>query len=135
MSYEWDDLCVDCRTNVTPNTPPGSQDWCWFMVRNHIWQAAGFTKFGDGCICLDCLEKRLGRELTAADLLPCPLNDPDDYAGRDIPRLAELKRELVEMYPDDDWARNRPVVPVPLKWRIVLMMPRPLRNLIVRNFA
>jgi hypothetical protein len=45
------------------------------MATHEIWQQAGMTPDG-GFLCIGCLEGRLGREMTAADFLDCPLNDP-----------------------------------------------------------
>ncbi len=131
MSYEWDDLCRDCGTPVTPDTPPGSHDWHWYFVHDHIWRAAGLVNFDDGCFCLYCMEQRLGRELTAADLRVCPLNDPGE--SNDVPRLHALKVQLAELHPDGDWlSRNRPDSPEPpLVWRIILAMPQPLRKRLI----
>jgi hypothetical protein len=33
-----------------------------YMVRNEVWAAAGMEPYG-GCLCIGCLEKRLGRRL------------------------------------------------------------------------
>jgi hypothetical protein len=37
-----------------------------YMVRDSIWKAARLEPMS-GCICIDCLEKRLGRRLTPKD--------------------------------------------------------------------
>ena len=37
-----------------------------YMVRNAVWKAAGIEPMG-GCICIGCLEKRLGRALRPRD--------------------------------------------------------------------
>jgi hypothetical protein len=37
-----------------------------YMVRDRIWQAAGMEGFG-GCLCIGCLEQRIGRMLTPKD--------------------------------------------------------------------
>jgi hypothetical protein len=37
-----------------------------YMVKSTIWHAAGMEDYG-GCLCIDCLEKRLGRMLTPKD--------------------------------------------------------------------
>jgi hypothetical protein len=37
-----------------------------YMVRNAVWRAAGIEPM-DGCICIGCLEKRLGRALRPRD--------------------------------------------------------------------
>lgn len=37
-----------------------------YMVKSAIWKAAGMTDMG-GCLCIGCLEKRIGRTLTPKD--------------------------------------------------------------------
>jgi hypothetical protein len=39
-----------------------------YMVKSTIWQAAGMVDFG-GCLCIACLEKRLGRKLRPRDFV------------------------------------------------------------------
>jgi hypothetical protein len=42
-----------------------------FMVDDKIWPK------GATFLCLDCLEKRIGRTLTSNDFIACPLNEQD----------------------------------------------------------
>jgi hypothetical protein len=89
--------CIDCGINTAPGMPsriemerryntaaamqkltraePSSiTAWtCTFnessevyMVRDSVWKAAGLEPMG-GCICIGCLEKRLGRKLNPKD--------------------------------------------------------------------
>ena len=44
------------------------------MVLDTVWLKAGMS---DGYLCIGCLEKRLGRMLTARDFTSVVLNDPD----------------------------------------------------------
>jgi hypothetical protein len=37
-----------------------------YMVRDSVWKAAGLEPMG-GCICIGCLEKRIGRQLRPKD--------------------------------------------------------------------
>jgi hypothetical protein len=37
-----------------------------FFVHDHVWRAAGMTDWS-GCLCVGCLEKRIGRRLTPDD--------------------------------------------------------------------
>jgi hypothetical protein len=37
-----------------------------YMLKSTIWKAAGMEDFG-GCLCIGCVEKRLGRMLTPKD--------------------------------------------------------------------
>jgi hypothetical protein len=39
-----------------------------YMVKPTIWKAAGMGPFS-GCLCIGCLEKRLGRALTRRDFM------------------------------------------------------------------
>ena len=40
-----------------------------YMVKPAVWKAAGLDPYS-GCLCIGCLEKRLGRTLTSKDFLP-----------------------------------------------------------------
>ena len=57
--------CVDCDINTFIHTDD------YFMVKHKIWK-----KFGVGTemLCVNCLEKRMGRKITKHDLLNCQLN-------------------------------------------------------------
>jgi hypothetical protein len=56
--------CMDCGADTANE---------YFIITHELWaDAVG----GPGKICLACLERRLGRELTPEDFLPCPANDP-----------------------------------------------------------
>jgi hypothetical protein len=58
---EWYLVCRDCR-HVLPMGP---------MLHDELWATiAQLEEF----LCLDCIEKRLGRGLTQADLKVCPFN-------------------------------------------------------------
>jgi hypothetical protein len=39
-----------------------------YIVRDAVWRAAGMEPWG-GCLCVGCLERRLGRTLTPRDFL------------------------------------------------------------------
>jgi hypothetical protein len=39
-----------------------------YTVRDAVWQQAGMAAMG-GCLCIGCLEKRLGRQLKPKDFL------------------------------------------------------------------
>lgn len=76
--------CVDCGFNTAPGLPPRelaeflmnrdgefppgviNSDFEVYTVRNKVWKAAGMEPFG-GCLCIGCLEKRLGRKLRPKD--------------------------------------------------------------------
>jgi len=88
ITEDW--LCVDCGINTAPGLPDGltaireieatgeSQSTFddkseVYMVRDSIWKKAGMKPFG-GCLCIGCLEKRIGRRLKPKDFDAHPLN-------------------------------------------------------------
>jgi hypothetical protein len=87
MSKEsWTSPCLDCGADTTPCTErddpiPGT--WEWYGVRTEVWRAARMKPKG-GYLCIGCLEKRLGRQLVAADF-----KVPFDTDDLDTPRLAD----------------------------------------------
>ncbi len=78
--------CIDCGINTAPGCLNREQteqafaaDWNnkgvtmnynerseVYCVKPAVWEAAGIDGFG-GCLCIGCLEKRLGRILTPKD--------------------------------------------------------------------
>jgi hypothetical protein len=88
--------CIDCGINTFPGCPSrvemerhyktsaasktlsatgeklpvaslGINEHCEvYTVRDSVWKAAGMEPMG-GCLCIGCLEKRLGRRLTSKD--------------------------------------------------------------------
>lgn len=64
-------VCVDCGTECLPTDQRRAE---WYMVTDHVWAAADMDEF-DGCLCIGCLEARIGRPLTATDFTDVPLND------------------------------------------------------------
>jgi len=82
-------LCIDCGTDTAPGCPSRaevekaianvlrkdvsvsyyfddrSEVYC---VREAVWKAARMPPFG-GCLCIGCLEKRLGRRLKPRDFI------------------------------------------------------------------
>lgn len=46
-----------------------------FMVHDHLWSIAFAGESDEGDICILCLERRLGRELTKKDFSDFPIND------------------------------------------------------------
>ena len=51
--------CDDCGKNLATNHE-------YYMVKDDIWEEAGMEN-GTGDLCINCLEDRLGRELTYKD--------------------------------------------------------------------
>jgi hypothetical protein len=98
-------LCVDCGVNTAPGFLDGANtrarieltgacdvsitsDSEIYMVRSGLWAKAGMTPWG-GCLCVGCLEKRLGRRLKPEDF-------PRDHAFNlpGMPRSARLADRL-----------------------------------------
>jgi hypothetical protein len=68
--------CVDCGVD-TARAP-----FEFYMVHNSVWEDA---RMGPrGCLCIGCLEARLGRELVPADFTDVPINEAHPW---DSPRL------------------------------------------------
>lgn len=78
-------LCVDCGINTAPGMSTrkeleaafvihGSVDQTltWdqevYTVTDEVWRATGLAGWG-GCLCIGCLEKRIGRRLKPKDFL------------------------------------------------------------------
>jgi hypothetical protein len=77
-------LCVDCGVNTAPGIPSGPDTRIAFAmgaesitttydhqteiyhVKNAIWKRAGMRPWG-GCLCIGCLEQRIGRQLQPKD--------------------------------------------------------------------
>jgi hypothetical protein len=77
-------LCVDCGVNTAPGVPSGPEtrlafalgdeevDYTFddqtevYHVRDKIWEAAGMRPWS-GCLCVSCLEQRIGRQLRPKD--------------------------------------------------------------------
>jgi hypothetical protein len=81
VTEDW--LCIDCGVNTAPGFPDGrttlqeveatggstitvGADSEVYMVREAVWKKAGMEPFG-GCLCIGCLERRLGRKLKPKD--------------------------------------------------------------------
>jgi hypothetical protein len=52
-------LCVDCGVDTLATGQ-------YYIVRRPVWAASGLGR-QDGMLCLDCLERRLGRRLRNED--------------------------------------------------------------------
>jgi hypothetical protein len=77
-------LCVDCGTNTHPGSPSGPEMRVAFAmgaddvtircnnktevyaVKDTVWKRAGMRAW-NGCLCIRCLEKRIGRQLRPGD--------------------------------------------------------------------
>jgi hypothetical protein len=72
--------CDDCGWD----TMARKQCWEYYFVHKEIWLEAGLAR----CLCIGCLEKRLGRELRPEDFPPCESNR---LSWHDTPRLFARK--------------------------------------------
>jgi hypothetical protein len=82
-------ICKDCGMDTTPRKRPGE----YYMIHDALWFAAGMTHHPDGedaqfkeYLCIGCLEKRLGRELTGVDFTVAPVNNVSEYV---TPRMLD----------------------------------------------
>jgi hypothetical protein len=95
--------CVDCGVNTAPGflnradvEQALARDWEnkgvqqtfddhteVYTVKPKVWKAAGMEPMG-GCLCIGCLEKRLGRQLTPKDFM-------HNHAFATIPGSARLR--------------------------------------------
>jgi hypothetical protein len=58
--------CHDCGTDTLEILE-------YYMVYDNLWQEATEKKV-KGCLCIGCLETRLGRQLTNVDFINAPVN-------------------------------------------------------------
>jgi len=103
-------LCVDCSFNTAPGllnrdemeeaqkaqgpADNGVEQYVddqseVYMVKPSVWKKAGITPWG-GCLCIRCLEKRLGRHLKPKDFLR-------DHPFNDMPGTERLIRRRGQM--------------------------------------
>jgi hypothetical protein len=76
-------LCVDCGVNTAPGVPDGPQlrldlalngqskarhdrNTEVYHVKEALWEQAGMRPW-NGCLCIGCLERRIGRQLRPKD--------------------------------------------------------------------
>src|SRR6266516_407688 len=88
---EWNQApCQDCgqRTIGTKKTRGE-----WYMVHDYLWAQAGMDPLG-GWLCIGCLERRIGRQLTPADFQDVVANDSTRMRHSD--RLASRLRGDVQ---------------------------------------
>jgi hypothetical protein len=65
----------DDRQLLAGLTHAVAERWEHYMVHPKVWKKAGMDR---GFLCIGCLERRLGRRLTAKDFTDAPINNPDD---------------------------------------------------------
>jgi hypothetical protein len=56
-------ICLDCQVDTTSE---------YYVIQRALWKKVN-PKI-DGMLCIDCLEQRLGRNLTKKDFTQAPLN-------------------------------------------------------------
>lgn len=61
-----DSKCMDCKIETMRNNN-------YYMIHNELWNKFA-TADGKGFLCVECLEKRMGRKLTKEDLTDCIAN-------------------------------------------------------------
>jgi hypothetical protein len=104
----FDDRCVDCGIETTPyyldgdgggvamqvsqeltiRVEPGT--WEFYCVKDRLWAEAGMTETA-GCLCVECLENRLGRRLRPKDFdFERDENLPGEWAS---PGLARRRKD------------------------------------------
>jgi len=85
--------CIDCGSNTR-----GIDEY--YMIQFDLWKEFVPENNSDTMLCLGCLEKRLGRELTPEDFLDCPLNNDEDYdkSNRFLSRLGRITNAEAEMF-------------------------------------
>jgi hypothetical protein len=83
--------CIWCGTDTCGES---------YMVHNEIWEKFGPPKV-TGCVCVGCLEDRMGRQLCPADFTDVPLNtDPEYYkSDRLRDRLGLSTRKPLKVVP------------------------------------
>lgn len=81
------DLCKDCGKNTRID------DKDYYMINDVLWKIYGV---GEGMLCMDCMEKRIGRKLIAMDLTMCPLNTHYNYYTKSILVRAGIISSLSE---------------------------------------
>ena len=73
-------LCVDCAVETIHDE--------FYIVENDVWSAAQGPD--DGCLCIGCLETRLGRQLHGGDFKDVPLNRTGQRSARLSSRMTRL---------------------------------------------
>ena len=67
-----------------------------YAVRDSVWKQAGMEPFG-GCLCIGCLEKRIGRRLRPKDF-------PRRYNFNSAPGTPRLMERRGQIAPEEDAA-------------------------------
>lgn len=70
--------CLDCGVEVSSTLDDGEHEF--YMVLDSVWALTGLEPEG-GCLCIGCIEARIGRRLMRVDFVNVPLNNPDLYGN------------------------------------------------------
>jgi hypothetical protein len=129
-------LCIDCGFDTAPGClnraeaekeasrqiRAGRRNWKLqftassrseqYFVHDHIWETAGIKPGGwDGCLCVGCLEQRIGRRLTPMDFNDHIFNTAlpgtkrlMERQGRCDPLEAALDRAADELGDEEVWS-------------------------------
>lgn len=73
---EPNDYCVDCKINTFIIGE-------YYMVHHSVWEDSGLGLY-DGMLCISCLEKRIGRQLTSEDFSNFPINKDPIYRSETL---------------------------------------------------
>ena len=75
--------CMDCGVNTRKIKE-------YYTIRNRVWYSVTKQTRGEGMLCIGCLEKRLGRELTRGDFTDAPVNSLNGSSSRMYDRLKQI---------------------------------------------
>jgi hypothetical protein len=94
--WRGDAPCSDCRRGTAHSNWVRVRPWEWYGVHDEVWAAAGARPWD--ILCIGCLERRLGRQLNAADFTGVEINSLDPrcsgYAWwHRTPRLTDRLRK------------------------------------------
>lgn len=67
--------CKDCRKYTVVYKDETRVRNEFYMVHDHLWRKVHKPGEKIQFLCFNCLEKRLGRKITAKDLTDWPVND------------------------------------------------------------
>lgn len=68
-------ICCDCGTDCFID------DRDFYMLQHDLWAKYGV---GEGMLCMNCIEDRLGHPLTKDDILPCHVTEHFNPYTREI---------------------------------------------------
>jgi hypothetical protein len=124
-------LCIDCGVNTSPGSHSGPEVRAHFAtgaqtlklrygtdteiydVNDDIWEAAGMRPW-QGCLCIGCLEKRIGRRLRRRDFsqydreIWAPVPCTERLRNRRGLKGPPLNEVILELNPDArrDWSNE-----------------------------